>query len=57
VNESDIDTIKNLENFEETEFDKDGHESDHSEYQDSSSVDDEDDFRRRHSVLDNNDAN
>ena len=42
VNEiSEMETIKNLEHFEETEFGDGGHVSDHSEYQDSSSVEDE----------------
>ena len=36
--EQEMDTIKNLEHFEETEFGDGGHVSDHSEYQDSSSV-------------------
>ena len=47
-----MDTIKDLEKFEKTEFDDKGHISDHSEYQDSSSVDDELDLER-HSILDN----
>ena len=47
-----MDTIKKLEQFEKTEFGDEGHISDHSEYQESSSVDDELDLER-HSILDN----
>ena len=39
--EEEMDTIEKLKDFEKTEFGDGGHLSDHSEYQDSSSVEDE----------------
>lgn len=56
-NQSEVDTLKHLENFEATEFDGKGNDSDHSEYQDSSSVEDELEYRLKQSSYDAMDVN